>query len=34
MQTQIIAHVIPGPSDLARAAYKASPDFSPLIEAH
>jgi microcompartment protein CcmL/EutN len=32
MQTKIIAHVIPGPSDLARAAYEAPVDFSPLIE--
>jgi microcompartment protein CcmL/EutN len=32
MQTKIIAHVIPGPSDLGRAAYEAPADFSPLIE--
>lgn len=32
MQTKIIVHVIPGPSDLSRAAYEARPEISPLIE--
>jgi len=32
MQTQVIAHVIAAPSDQARAAYQAAPDFNPLIE--
>jgi microcompartment protein CcmL/EutN len=32
MQTNIIAHIIPGPSDLSRPAYDAPPDMSPLIE--
>jgi microcompartment protein CcmL/EutN len=32
MQTAIIAHVIPDPSEGSRAAYEAQPDFSPLIE--
>lgn len=32
MEISIIAHVIPGPSDLSRAAYEAVPDFNPLIE--
>ena len=32
MQTPIIAHVIPSPSELSPAAYQARPEFSPLIE--
>jgi carbon dioxide concentrating mechanism protein CcmO len=32
MQTPILVHVIPGPSELSRAAYDAPPEFSPLIE--
>ena len=32
MEIPIIVHVIPGPSDLSRAAYEAAPDFNPLIE--
>jgi microcompartment protein CcmL/EutN len=32
MEIPIIAHVIPGPSDLSPAAYEAAPDFNPLIE--
>lgn len=32
MRMPIIAHVIPHPSEPARAAYDAVPDFSPLIE--
>jgi microcompartment protein CcmL/EutN len=32
MQTAVIVHVIPGPSELSRAAYEAPPQFSPLIE--
>ena len=32
MQTRVIAHVIPGPSELSPAAYEAPLDFSPLIE--
>ena len=32
MHAAVIVHVIPGPSELARAAYEAAPDFSPLIE--
>jgi microcompartment protein CcmL/EutN len=32
MQTPILAHVIPGPSELSSAAYQAQPEFSPLIE--
>jgi microcompartment protein CcmL/EutN len=32
MRTQILAHIIPGPSELSRAAYQAPPEFSPLIE--
>jgi microcompartment protein CcmL/EutN len=32
MHTPIIAHVIPGPSELSRAAYEAPPDFNPLFE--
>ncbi len=32
MQASIIAHVIPGPSPLSRAAYEAAPDYNPLIE--
>ena len=32
MQTPVLAHVIPGPSELSPAAYLAQPDFSPLIE--
>jgi microcompartment protein CcmL/EutN len=33
MQTPILVHVIPGPSELARDAYQAAgPDLSPLIE--
>ena len=32
MEIPIIVHVIPGPSNLSRAAYEAAPDFNPLIE--
>src|ERR1039458_4721766 len=32
MQTLIIAHVIPAPSEDLRAAYEAEPDFNVLIE--
>jgi microcompartment protein CcmL/EutN len=32
MKTQILVHVIPNPSELARAAYEAKPEFNPLIE--
>jgi microcompartment protein CcmL/EutN len=32
MQTQVIVHVIPGPSELSDAAYRAGPEFNPLIE--
>lgn len=32
MQTRVLAHVIPNPSDLSRAAYEAARDFNPLIE--
>ena len=32
MEIPIIAHVIPGPSNLSRAAYEAASDFNPLIE--
>ena len=32
MQTAILAHVIPSPSELSPAAYLAPPEFSPLIE--
>jgi len=32
MQTRILAHVIPGPSELSRSAYEAAPEISPLIE--
>ena len=32
MQTKIIVHVIPGPSELSRPAYEGPPEFSPLIE--
>ncbi|MBL8232640.1 MAG: BMC domain-containing protein [Bryobacterales bacterium] len=32
MQTSIIVHVIPGPSDLSRAAYEAAVEVNPLIE--
>ncbi len=32
MNTAVIAHVIPGPSDLSRSAYEAAPDYNPLIE--
>ena len=32
MRTPIVAHVIPAPSEHARAAYQAEPDFNPLIE--
>jgi microcompartment protein CcmL/EutN len=32
MRTPIVAHVIPGPSELSRAAWQAAPEFSPLIE--
>ena len=32
MQTKILVHVIPGPSDQAQAAYQAPPEFNPLIE--
>jgi len=32
MQTPIIVHVIPGPSELSRAARQAGPEFNPLIE--
>ena len=32
MQTAAIVHVIPAPSDSARSAYEAVPDFNPLIE--
>jgi microcompartment protein CcmL/EutN len=32
MHTEVLAHVIPGPSVLSPAAYQAQPDFSPLIE--
>ena len=32
MQTPVIAHVIPAPSEQLRAALEAAPDFNPLIE--
>jgi microcompartment protein CcmL/EutN len=32
MRIRAVVHVIPGPSDLSRAAYEARPEFSPLIE--
>ena len=32
MQTPIVVHVIPGPSDFSCAAYEAPPEFNPLIE--
>jgi microcompartment protein CcmL/EutN len=32
METSIVVHVIPGPSEQSQAAYQAGPDFSPLIE--
>ena len=32
MQTPVIVHVIPAPSEHSRAAYEAEPDFNPLIE--
>jgi len=32
MQTPAIVHVIEKPAENSRAAYKASPDFNPLIE--
>jgi microcompartment protein CcmL/EutN len=32
MHVPVIAHVIPGPSELSQPAYEAAPDFSPLIE--
>jgi len=32
MHVPVIAHVIPAPSEHARAAYEAEPDFNPLIE--
>ena len=32
MQTRVLVHVISQPSELARAAYLAAPDFNPLIE--
>jgi microcompartment protein CcmL/EutN len=32
MQTAVLAHVIPHPSDGSRAAWEAAPDFNPLIE--
>ena len=32
MQTRILAHVIPAPSELSPAAYQGRPEFSPLIE--
>ena len=32
METPIIVHVIPGPSELSPAAYQAGPDYNPLIE--
>jgi carbon dioxide concentrating mechanism protein CcmO len=32
MQTRIVVHVIPAPSELSPAAYQAGPDFSPIIE--
>jgi carbon dioxide concentrating mechanism protein CcmO len=32
MQTPILVHVIPHPSEHSRAAYEAAPDFNPLIE--
>lgn len=32
MKTPILAHVIPGPSEMSRAAYEAAPEFNPLIE--
>ena len=32
MQTPVLAHVIPGPSELSPAAYLAQPEFSLLIE--
>ncbi|MGD0858140.1 MAG: BMC domain-containing protein [Terracidiphilus sp.] len=32
MQTPVVAHVIPAPSEHSRAAYEAEPDFNPLIE--
>jgi microcompartment protein CcmL/EutN len=32
METAVLVHVISGPSESARAAYEAMPDFNPLIE--
>jgi microcompartment protein CcmL/EutN len=32
MQMPIVAHIIPGPSELSSAAWQAAPDFNPLIE--
>jgi microcompartment protein CcmL/EutN len=32
METPIIVHVIPSPSELSPAAYQAGPDYNPLIE--
>jgi microcompartment protein CcmL/EutN len=32
MAIPAVVHVIPGPSELSRAAYEAPPEFSPLIE--
>jgi microcompartment protein CcmL/EutN len=32
MGMPVIAHIIPGPSELSRAAWQAPPEFSPLIE--
>jgi microcompartment protein CcmL/EutN len=32
MRTEILVHVIPGPSDLSRAAYEAPLEVNPLIE--
>jgi carbon dioxide concentrating mechanism protein CcmO len=32
MGTKVIVHVIPGPSELSRAAFEAPPEISPLIE--
>ena len=32
MQTRVIVHVIPGPSELSVPAYEAPPEISPIIE--
>jgi microcompartment protein CcmL/EutN len=32
MQTPVIVHVIPGPSEVSRSAYQAGTEFNPLIE--